>query len=185
MKIRNSVSLTLIATILIAASMYFTSCSDPVKGCTDPLAESYNKDADESDASLCVYARDKFIGDYKGSLICPGTLNAYINNSVYDFKVQEKAGGAVNEVTVGVSVFGAPVNLAASISGSTITIDQTIPNVPFTVAPGVTVTATIVAKGTATLAADNKNLSGVLNVTISAAGLPPFADACPITGVKQ
>ncbi|MBK8390983.1 MAG: hypothetical protein IPL23_17590 [Saprospiraceae bacterium] len=185
MKVRNSISFFAIAALIFSGSVLFTSCSDPVKGCTDPNAETYNADADESDATLCVYSRDKFIGDYGGTLICPGPLNAQINNSVYDFKIQERAGGTVSEVTVGVSVFGAPVNLAATVSGSTITIDQTIPNVPFTAAPGVTITATIVAKGTANLAADNKTLSGVLNVTITAAAIGTIADACPITGVKK
>jgi hypothetical protein len=51
---------------LLAVALMSTSCNKddaPVSGCTDPLAETYNPDADIDDGS-CVYARDKFIGSY-------------------------------------------------------------------------------------------------------------------------
>lgn len=185
MKQRN---LTILAQMCFMAALMlvsFNSCSDPVKGCTDPDAESYNPDAEESDDTQCVYARDKFIGNYSGSLVCPGTLNAFINNAVYDFTINETAGGGVSDVTVGVTVFGAPVNLAATVNGSALTINQTIPNVslPYN---GTTIPATIAATGSATLGTDQKTLTGAINVSISSAVLPiVLSDSCPISGTKQ
>ena len=51
----------------------FTDCKDPVEGCTDANAENYDADADESDGT-CVYARDKFLGEYIGDMMCTGGI---------------------------------------------------------------------------------------------------------------
>lgn len=185
MKLRTLINFAPICLLVLSLTFTMNSCTDPVKGCTDPDAETYNPDADESDDSQCVYARDKFIGNYKGSLICPGTLNGFINNAQYDFTITETAGGNINQVSVGITVFGAPTILAATVSGNTLTIDQTIPNVPIPF-NGVTLTATIKATGTGTLGSDQKTLDGVINTQITATGLPgALTDNCPIKGTKQ
>lgn len=183
MKLNRIAVMMQIGLFALLLSLSLNSCSDPVKGCTDPDAETYNADAEESDDSQCVYARDKFIGSFKGSLICPGSLNGFFNNPVYDYTISETAGGAVNQVTLGLTVLGAPTNLAATVSGNTITLNQTIPNVPI---PGIPVPANILATGTATISADGKTLSGNINISVSASVLPaPITDICPITGTKQ
>lgn len=186
MKISNLFSNVLAIGLVFALAVSFTSCSK-TKGCTDPKAETYNADADESDPSLCVYPREKFIGNYKGSLICPGALSGTINNPVYDYSISEKAGGAIEEVSVDITVFGAPFKLAGTIDKNVLTINQTIPNLPFTV-PGVgQTTVNMVAKGSATLAADNKTLDGTVDISIALAAnnAPVAADKCPIKGIKQ
>jgi hypothetical protein len=40
-----------------------------LSGCTDPVAENYNPNANSDDGS-CVLARDKFIGNFTGSINC-------------------------------------------------------------------------------------------------------------------
>lgn len=176
----------LVLAIVFSLSFTFNSCSKS-KGCTDPLAETYDPNAEESDPNACVYPREKFIGNYSGSLICPGALNGIINSPVYDFSISEKAGGTVEEVSVDVSIIGAPFKLAGKIDKSTLTIDQTISNLPFTVPPIGATMVNLIAKGTATLANDNKTLDGTIDITIvlSANNAPVATDKCPIKGIKK
>lgn len=186
MKIRSFYSLALTAASIVFGSLAFSSCSDPVKGCTDPLAESYNANADEADASLCVYSRDKFIGSYTGSLVCPGTLNGLINQPTYEYSIAEKAGGDVNAVDINATVSGAPVKFSGTVSGTKLTVNQLLPNLPFTVGPGTTATVNITVTGEVNIA-NEKTLSGNLTLAIALAanGAPLGSDTCPITGTKK
>lgn len=63
--------------LLLAFGIFILfSCEDPVtivEGCTDPEAENYNADATDSDNS-CAYAREEFVGDYAGVIICGGLI---------------------------------------------------------------------------------------------------------------
>jgi hypothetical protein len=185
MKVSNLLKSCVLLGVLALVGTTFTSCAKS-KGCTDPKAETYDATAEESDPTLCVYAREKFIGKYKGTLICPGPLKAGINNPSYDFAISEAAGLTVEDVTLDLTVFGAPTKLAAKIAKDVITIDQVIRNVPFPVGTS-TVTSNIIAKGTAKLAADNKTLTGDIDITIQVAANNSTlaADKCPITGTKQ
>lgn len=183
MKLRTLINFAPICLLVLSLSFTMNSCTDPVKGCTDPDAETYNPDADESDDSQCVYARDKFIGKYSGSLVCPGPLIGTFNNPVYDYEITESAGGDINTVSIAITVRGIPTTLAGTVSGSTLTINQVIPNVPLDMIP---VPVTITATGSATIGADQKTLSGNINISVSASVLPqPITDICPITGTKQ
>lgn len=179
-------SLTLVA-ILGVTAIYLQSCAEATKGCSDSAAENYDATVDETDNTLCIFPRDKFVGNYKGTLICAGPLQAAINNPVYDYSITEAAGGTVDAVTLNVTVFSAPTKLAGKISGNTLTIDQVIPNVPFTLPTGTATTANIKATGSATLGTDNKTLTGTVNLvfTQAATGSPLVSDNCPITGTKQ
>jgi hypothetical protein len=180
--VKNVLAIAIVFSVLIS----FNSCSKS-KGCTDPLAETYDADAEESDPTLCVYAREKFVGNYSGSLICPGALSGTINNPVYDFAISERAGGTVQQVSVDVSVFGAPFKLAGTVDKNTLTIDQTIPNLPFTVPPIGATTVNLIAKGSATMSTDNKTLDGTIDITIvlAANNAPVATDKCPIKGTKK
>lgn len=161
----------------------FQGCSDPVTGCTDQDAENYNPDAEENDAAVCVYARDKFIGSYNGTLICPGGLGPFINNPVYPFSIEESL-TAKNAVAINLNVFGSPAKLAGTVDGGTLTIDQTIPNVPFDI-PGMgAAQVNIKATGTATITGNNLTGNVAINITTVQGNLPVAADNCPITGVK-
>ncbi len=41
-----------------------------ISGCTDPAAENFNAAANRADDGTCVFARDKFIGTFLGSINC-------------------------------------------------------------------------------------------------------------------
>lgn len=172
--------------VIIYTLFFMSSCSDPVKGCTDPDSETYDVKAEDSDPSLCVYARDKFIGEYEGSLICPDTLNLVFNFNPYNFSVTESLNG-VSSVDVNITVKGLPTKLAGQVSGSILTINQTITDPAFLLPTGMTTAVTIKANGTATMTENNKKLSGSisLSVTIVANGAVIGTDTCPIQGTKK
>lgn len=41
-----------------------------ISGCTNPDAENFNPDANRDDNGTCVFARDKFLGTYTGTINC-------------------------------------------------------------------------------------------------------------------
>lgn len=162
------------------------SCSTEVKGCTDKLAETYDSKATANDETLCVYARDKFVGNYKGTFICPNALNSVFNNSDFSYSIFETAAGSVKEVTLQLAVLGVPTNLAGSIEGSVLKVDQVLKNLPFTL-PGASAPTTVdlVAKGSANLGSDKKTMTGLINLEIKQGTATLAVDNCPITGTKQ
>ena len=172
--------------LFVSFSLFITSCSDdPVKGCTDPLAETYNPDAEESDANSCVYARDKFVGNYAGSLVCPGALGSFIDNPSYNFSIEESASGTVNDLSINLVVFGVPTKLAATVNGDLLTIDQTLENIPFNVPPLGDVIVNIVASGSASVSGNNLTGNVIIEIIIVANGATVAKDTCPITGIKS
>ncbi len=163
-------------------SLILTSCGDDaIKGCTDPEAENYNPDADESDSS-CTYARDKFIGDYLGTLDCE--LGVVQEDSTYSFKILESTrdGAPKNEVEVTVNVTvdvppigpqTVPVVFPATINGNNLSVDNYM-----TVIAGF-VQASITAD--MNMQSDNKTIVGPMSIDAGTLG----SDNCTLTGVKQ
>jgi hypothetical protein len=185
MKVLNLVKSVLAFGVVCSLMLSLNSCAK-TKGCTDPLAENTNADADESDPSLCVYPREKYIGNYKGSLICNGPLKGAINNPTYDFAISERAGGTVEDVSIDLVIFGAPGKLAGKIDKvEGLKIDQLIPNITNPAFGPLPVN--IKATGSAKLGADKKTLDGTINIviTIVANGVEVAKDVCPIKGTKQ
>jgi hypothetical protein len=184
---KNSFFKILMASFLGSiAFLGINSCSSEVKGCNDPLAETYDPKTTSNDETLCVYARDKFVGSYKGTFICPNALNSVFNNSDFSYSIFETAAGTVKEVTLQLAVLGVPTNLAGKIEGSVLTVDQTLKNLPFTL-PGASapVLVDLVAKGTANLGTDKKTMTGLINLQIKQGANTLAVDNCPITGTKQ
>lgn len=68
---RNLLFLTLAMT-----SLTFMSCERDVEGCTDPLSDNYNDEANVDDGT-CIPARDKFLGSFNNTAICEGDNYQY------------------------------------------------------------------------------------------------------------
>jgi len=89
-----------------------SSCSKE-EGCTNPLADNFNAEAEEDDRS-CILAREKFIGQYDVAETCPSGNFSYAINIVTSSASEN--GVIINNF----GEFGQPVN--GTISGSNITI---------------------------------------------------------------
>ena len=161
-----------IATALITT---FASCDDKTQGCTDPEAENYNSEATSNDGT-CIYARDKFVGEYSGNLNCLGVLSVSLNGET-TFNIDESSSG-VDKVDI--TIMTEPIlRLEGTINGDVMTIRDTIPDItadPFG-------TFNLIASGDLTITNQEMNIAGTLNVVIQS-GLT-ISDNCEIEGMKK
>jgi hypothetical protein len=184
----------------------FSSCKKDIEGCSDPKSINYNpdatistgcqykgctdKDAENYDATAnvsgeCVYARDKFIGSYAGSITCPNQLN--LLSGATTFTIDENIVGGKNDVNILITTTTAIVPVTGVCSGNKLVIDTEVKDVTITVS-GLDVKANIIAKGEVLFDATKKELTGPLNLTVNASllGSPiVLTDVCPFTGVKK
>lgn len=187
MKMKNLMKKSLVYGLFAAFALFFVSCEEePVRGCLDSASESYNPDADENDPSLCVFARDKFIGSYSGSLICTGLLSMAINNPTYEYSIEESS-GPIDEVKISLSVQMVPTIVTGTVVGNNLTINTTLEEIPFTIpdGSGIIVSSNYNITGSATISGDD--LTGEIIIEIVTNGslstlVPPTS--CPITGTK-
>lgn len=171
---------------LAVFAMTFTSCEeDPIRGCTDPDAENYDALAVEEDGN-CVYTRDKFLGDYLGTLGCPGAL-APISSDMFPFTISESVTGGINEVGVLLSNLGVTIN--GTVSGNVITLNSVVPGYPFDAnGDGMPdLNADLEVTGSATLDDAGTMMMGQLDIVAksSDSGATLGTDSCTMDGVKQ
>ncbi len=164
-------------------TIFVSSCGDDdVEGCTDPDAENYNVNATVEDES-CVYARDKFIGDYVGSFLCPGAL-AFISSDTLNFSIQPGLDPAKKDeliVTLMNVAGGITIDLTATALGDELIIDAELLGVPVMGVPG-----DVIGTGTATLNADGTQIMADLNMNIKVAAIMlDRTDDCTLVGTKQ
>jgi len=152
------------------------SCQD-VEGCTDIEAENYNPEADVTDGS-CVYARDKFIGTFVGTLSCQAPLP---NDEAFTVVIAEGLSNN-SEVTVSFQNLTTPLpELTARVDGDQLIIDPESvdialdPNMP-------DVTTMLTYSGEVTIDATEQNLSGELRILLV---LINQTLKCDMTAVKQ
>lgn len=167
--------------LLIAmVSLSVVSCKKDVEGCTDKDAENYNSEATVS--TNCTFARDKFVGNYTGTLNCPTTLTAISGTTT--FTIAENISGGKNDVTILITTnTGLIVPVTGTCEDDKVSINTTLQGVEITF-QGFPVTADITANGEATYDDVTKTLSGPLNITVIAFGAP-YADICAFSGIKQ
>ncbi len=167
----------------------FNSCSDDeVTGCTDANAENFNAEAVMDDGT-CVYARDKFLGDFFGSITCAGAL-ASINTDSLTFTVAPGLGTNVSETLITLTsgaVAGA--TFTSTVSGNNLDVDATLPGVPLLdiTGDGVPDPIDLEVGGAASMDAAEVVLSGNLNIAVKSpgSGATLATDVCAIEGTKQ
>ncbi len=146
-----------------------------VEGCTDPDAENYNADAEESDGS-CTYAREKFIGTFQGMLSCGPPLP---NDE--DFTIVIAEGLSNNaEVLITFQDVESPIpELSARVDGDKLIIDPERVSIPLDPNNPEALTE-IEFSGEATIAGDN--LSGTLDTKVV---LLSISSSCNMTATRQ
>jgi len=153
-----------------------------ITGCTDELAENYIADANNPDNDNCIYARDKFIGDYIGSFACNIFTDLTTDSAQFMLTIVEDD---VQQVNLTILALGLTIPLQATVMGSE--INFTAIAVPAQlVIFGSPINTLIDAEGMATLSSDEKNLVGTLQAVLRSeeTGAPIGSDTCAIDALK-
>ena len=198
LKYLKLLTLVLFTTIMVTScgDDDVTGCTDPAadnynpeatvsgdctySGCTDPAAENYNPQATNEDNS-CVYARDKFIGEYLGSFECPGVLAAVNSDSIV-FTIENGLDpDLINQVIITLKdISGFDVPLLATASGNMLgDINAELLGIPV-----LGLTSDVTGSGEATLSADDQTLTAMVTLTVSNI-LGDTEGTCTLVGTKQ
>lgn len=162
--------------LLFTAVSFYTCGEDPIEGCTNIEAENYNPDAEENDNS-CIFARDKFLGEFSGTLLCGAPLPPMAD---FTMVVSEGLSGN-NDVQIEFKDTDNPLPILNGMAeGNLITVDEASYQVALNPdAPEVT--TEVLMKGIAELSEDGNTITGVITATL--AGLP-IAITCTFTATR-
>lgn len=192
MKILNFALLLCISVFLLS------SCKKEVEGCTDPKADNYDSEANVS-VDNCTYQK-RFAGEYTGAFECQGNFAGLFQSA--DLTISELA--VKTEVNIVIQATIGPILVKGTIiSSDSLKVDETLDNlevVPEIFQPGAGTTpikAIGTVKTTMGISADNKVISGVLDLTMTnkepvtisgipfPAGVLKLSDKCAFTGTKK
>jgi len=162
-------------------SLFISSCGDDeVTGCMDPNAENFDPQA-TNDSNSCVFARDKFIGEYVGSFQCPGVLAAVDTDNIA-FSIEPGLDADLfNQVIITLrDVSGFDIPLTANASGNSLSdINAELLGIPV-----LNITSDVIGTGEATLSADDQTLDA--EVTLMITNLFGVTEGtCTLVGSKQ
>ncbi len=159
------------------------SCIVIISGCTDPDAENFDSNANQADDASCVYARDKFLGEYLGSLNC---LIIDQFNSDTTTVLLTAVDGDVTKISITLSAEDFVLPLDAVVDGNDITMTATDFAVTVPII-GVETDVLVDIDGTATLNDAGTELTGsfVAQVKIAETGADLLNDSCTLTAIKQ
>ena len=85
-----------------------------ITGCTNELAENFNPNATNSDIAACIFPRDKFLGEYVGSLNCL-IINQF--NSMTTNFLLEPSPDDLNNITITLTADDFTRPLDATVDG--------------------------------------------------------------------
>lgn len=155
-----------------------------ITGCTDTEAENYNASANVS--GDCIFARDKFIGTYFGSISCDQALLQEFDSDSLTFSLIEGLGDEKNSVTLDLIEFAIDAPIDAMADGDELMINNKGVG-PYSVdaLPGIEFFVDV--SGTATLDNDEQILTGSLNFDVinAADDMLILSGTCTLEGEKQ
>ena len=175
---------------LVIGLTLFSSCgkdepgTTTITGCTDETAENYNPDATESDNN-CVYARDKFIGNYLGSMTFE-FLGGLLDQDSLAFAITPGISNA-NEVLVGVTIQSIPVFLNGQTVGDSIFVDD-VYNLPDGGAINPLLTGMpvdVFFEGGVGTINNAQTISGKLDIIFRTSALDDIVDVATLEGERQ
>lgn len=185
---------------LFVVTLLFSSCKkepEIVTGCTDPLADNYNAEAEEDDAT-CTFQK-RFLGDYACEFACKGPFAAVFTTANLSITELIKK----DEVNIIIESAIGPLPVMGKIVGrDTVTVNATLQNLsiePGDIIPGAGTTpikADAKVQTNLVISADNKKLTGVLAIEIITreptviSGFPipagfSLKDECAFTGTRK
>lgn len=157
-----------------------------ISGCTDPAAENYDPNANVSGTD-CIYARDKFIGTYIGSLDCSLLNQINTDSAILEVKIVPNE---INKVSIvlksGSLESDLQLPLDAKVDGNDITLSAIAYPYQLDIL-GTTQDVIISADGNVSTSDDGMTLSGSFEAVILSAetGSILLSDSCQINGVKN
>lgn len=162
--------------LLFGFALAFSSCDkddpEPVLGCTDENAENYNAAATQNDNS-CVFARDKFLGEFNGTLNCGAIITM---PTAFRMIISEGLGGD-NEVQVEFKDTDVPFPIvSATVEGNMLTITESQYNIEY---QGFPVDVKII--GESTISEDETTLDGTLALDFVTL---PITDNCAFQATR-
>jgi hypothetical protein len=137
-----------------------------VSGCTDPLGDNYNADATVENNS-CTFQK-RFLGNYAGEFACKGAFASVFTTA--DMSITELI--KKDEVNIIIQSTIGPLPVMGKLTKNEVTVDATLQNL--SIKPGDIIAGAgdtpILADGKVktvlTISADNKKLTGDINVTL-------------------
>jgi len=154
--------LPFVLSLVLATGLILSSCGDDGE---EPTGGASN---------------EMFIGDYIGEVQCAGLLATIITEPTLSFTVTNTDPPSDNMVSVNLPIPDFPLNLVGTVSGNTVSMEET--TVEDVEANGIVVDVT--ASGNATLTGNS--LAGTIDlIARTPAGAQLATDQCTITATKQ
>ena len=166
----------LLLLLLFAAVSFYTCGEEPIQGCTNEEAENCNPVAEENDGN-CIFARDKFIGEFSGTLLCGTPLPPMAE---FTMVISEGLSGN-NDVQIEFKDTDNPLPiLDGTAEGNLITVQEASYQIALNPdAPEIT--TEVLMSGTAEISEDGNSITG----TISATVVPfPIPVTCTFTATR-
>jgi len=153
-----------------------------ISGCTNDLAENFNPAANSADISSCIFPRDKFLGEYVGSLNC---LIIDQFNSMTTNVLLEAVSDDLTKISITLTSEDFTLPLDATVDGDEISMTAT----DFAQVVSILDVETEVLidiDGTATLNESGTELNGALtaNVVVAETGQELINDNCTLMATR-
>jgi len=154
-----------------------------ISGCTDPAAENFNANANRADDGSCAFARDKFIGNFTGSVNCALTDQFNSDSATVTF---EPNPDDITKIIITIETNDATIPIDATVDGDGLILAAD--NFPIDVVLlGVETSVLVDLNGDARINESQDVISGafVASILNAQTGAEILADNCTLTATRN